>query len=70
MSEILDRYSAGRIVANNDEAFFDGLIEYFQNHEEIPSYEFDRTAFSTRELVKENESFFDALVKNESRNNQ
>lgn len=70
MREILDRYSAGRIVENNDDAFFDGLIEYFQNHKEIPSSESDRIAFSTRELVKENESFFDALVKNELRNNQ
>ena len=70
MHDILDKYSAGRIVANSDEAFFKGLVEYFQQPEEITGRIPDSTIFSTQQLVKENESFFESLVKNQSRNNQ
>ena len=70
MHDILDRYPAGRIVANSDEAFYDGLVEYFQHTDEISCHTSDFTLFSTQTLVKENESFFDALVKNQPRNNQ
>ena len=68
MRDILDKYSAGRIVANSDEAFFKGLVEYFQQQEETAGCTPDITIFSTQQLVKENESFFEALVKNQSRN--
>ena len=70
MHDILDKYSAGRIVANGDEAFFKGLVEYFQQPVEITGRTPNSTIFSTQQLVKENESFFEALVKNQSRNNQ
>ena len=66
MHDILDKYSAGRIVANSDEAFFKGLVEYFQQPEEITGRIPDSTIFSTQQLVKENESFFEALVKNQN----
>lgn len=68
MQDILDKYSAGRIVANSDEAFFKGLVEYFQQQEETAGSTPGITIFSTQQLVKENESFFEALVKNQSRN--
>lgn len=70
MQDILGGYPAGRIVANNDEAFFEGLIKYFQQPEEISGCVSDSTVFSTQKLVKENEAFFDTLVKNQSRNKQ
>ena len=65
MHDILDRYTAGRIVENNDEAFFDGLAEYFRQPEKISDSSSGLPVISTQKLVKENESFFEELVKNQ-----
>ena len=62
MQDILCGYPAGRIVANNDEAFYDGLVKHFQHPEVIDIPASDSNRFSLQKPVKENESFFEALI--------
>ena len=62
MQDILGGYPAGRIVANNDEAFYNALVEYFQQPEDIDISASASNRFSIQKLVNENESFFEALI--------
>ena len=60
MHEILDGYSGGMIVPNDDEAFYSGLRSCAEHP--LDSEQTGGLAFSTEALVKENEAFFKRLL--------
>lgn len=62
MHEILDGYSGGMIVPNDDEAFYSGLLDCMTKP--LSAEPAGGAGFSKEALVRANEDFFKALLRN------